>query len=86
MEQVYQSGCERCNDPLCLGSFFHDWVDNDDNLLQVLPESYSESNMPTDQAAPVNDDGGVSSDPPNDENQAPSPKRGRFHNATVTKN
>ena len=38
--------------------------------------------MQTDQAAPVNDDGGVSPEPPNDENQAPFPKRGWFHNAT----
>lgn len=66
-----------------IGFFFHNWVDNDDNLhvLQVL-QSYSESDMQTDQAVPVNDDGGVSPEPPNDENQAPFPKRGWFHNAT----
>ena len=75
-----QSQCERCNNPFCLGTFFHDWVDSDDSLLQVF-QSYHE---PTDEAALVDDDGVQVSEPTttNDNIQPPSPKRSRFHNAT----
>ena len=44
--QVNQRECGQCDDPLCLGAFYRDWVDSDNSLLQALL-SYGESDMPT---------------------------------------
>ena len=72
--QIHQGECGQCDNPLCVGAFYHDWVDSDDSLLQAVL-SYSESDMPTNLAVveACDNDG---SEPP------PSPKRGWFHNAT----
>ena len=73
--------CELCDSAYCLGTFIHEFIKS-----EISNESWSNYNsnniiMPMPDSDINNTDAGTSSEPPKDDVQLPSPKRGLFYSA-----
>ena len=82
MDEMAGGACEHCDNPLCLGSFVHEWNLTDDALLHAVLDSDPDILSLVDTVNDNDDTADAGNSQLNDSPQPPSPKRTRFHSVT----
>ena len=78
--ELPERACNLCDNPLCLGTFIHDWFESDSQLAALESESMFPDESFSEPPLDARDNNSDSSR--NDDAQPPSPKRSQFQSAT----